>query len=92
VGRAAIDAFKVTLPSTKPGEPPFEGPLDLLLHLVKEHRIDLFDIPIARITEGVIAGMSTRPASSAASSFRRSASPRPASTRPRPSTARSSST
>ncbi|HZZ84498.1 MAG TPA: segregation/condensation protein A [Anaeromyxobacteraceae bacterium] len=53
--RAALDAFKITLPSTKPGEPPFEGPLDLLLHLVKEHQLDLFDIPIARITEGYLA-------------------------------------
>ena len=33
----------------------FEGPLDLLLHLVKEHRVDLFDIPIARITEAYLA-------------------------------------
>ncbi|BDG07636.1 segregation and condensation protein A [Anaeromyxobacter paludicola] len=53
--RAALDAFKVTLPAAKPGEPPFEGPLDLLLHLVKEHQLDLFDIPIARITEGYLA-------------------------------------
>ncbi len=31
--------------------PLFEGPLDLLLHLVREHRLDVFDIPIAFITE-----------------------------------------
>ncbi|GEJ57444.1 segregation and condensation protein A [Anaeromyxobacter diazotrophicus] len=54
-GRAALDAFRVTLPSVKDGQPPFEGPLDLLLHLVKEHQLDLFDIPIARITEGYLA-------------------------------------
>src|ERR687887_1125673 len=53
--RAALDAFKVTLPPARPGEPPFEGPLDLLLHLVKEHQLDLFDIPIARITEAYLA-------------------------------------
>lgn len=29
----------------------FEGPLDLLLHLVAQHRIDIYDIPIARIAE-----------------------------------------
>src|SRR3990170_2990690 len=29
----------------------FEGPLDLLLHLVREDRLDIHDIPIARITE-----------------------------------------
>ncbi len=29
----------------------FQGPLDLLLHLIKQQDIDIFDIPIARITE-----------------------------------------
>lgn len=29
----------------------FEGPLDLLYHLVQEQEIDIWDIPIARITE-----------------------------------------
>lgn len=29
----------------------FEGPLDLLLHLIKEAEIDIYDIPIADITE-----------------------------------------
>ena len=41
---AAAEAFKIALPS-------FEGPLDLLLHLIREHRLDVFDIPIALITE-----------------------------------------
>ncbi len=57
-GRAAVDAFRVALPPARPGEPPFEGPLDLLLHLVKEHQVDLFDIPIARITESYLATLS----------------------------------
>jgi segregation and condensation protein A len=30
--------------------PVFEGPLDLLLHLIRESRIDIYDIPIAAIT------------------------------------------
>jgi segregation and condensation protein A len=29
----------------------FEGPLDLLLHLTREHQIDILDIPIAKITD-----------------------------------------
>lgn len=33
----------------------FEGPLDLLLHLIKEHRIDIYDIPIAEITDQYLA-------------------------------------
>ncbi len=56
-GRAAADAFRVRLPPARPGEPPFEGPLDLLLHLVREHEVDLFDIPIARITESYLAAV-----------------------------------
>ena len=30
--------------------PDFEGPLDLLLHLIKELKVDIFDIPIAEVT------------------------------------------
>ncbi|RYG73648.1 segregation/condensation protein A [Lentibacillus lipolyticus] len=29
----------------------FEGPLDLLLHLVNQYEIDIYDIPVAQITE-----------------------------------------
>jgi segregation and condensation protein A len=29
----------------------FEGPLDLLLHLIREHQVDILDIPIAKITD-----------------------------------------
>lgn len=28
----------------------FEGPLDLLLHLIKENKMDIFDIPVVEIT------------------------------------------
>jgi segregation and condensation protein A len=38
------DAYKIALPS-------FHGPLDLLLHLIKKHEIDIYDIPIALVTE-----------------------------------------
>src|SRR3954464_13349309 len=40
----AAASFRVALPN-------FEGPLDLLLHLIREHKLDIFDIPIALITE-----------------------------------------
>ena len=36
--------YAVTLPS-------FHGPLDLLLHLIKQHKVDIYDIPISIITE-----------------------------------------
>jgi len=29
----------------------FDGPLDLLLHLIKKHEVDIYDIPIALITQ-----------------------------------------
>ena len=31
--------------------PAFEGPLDLLLHLIRKHKIDIYDIPIVLITQ-----------------------------------------
>jgi segregation and condensation protein A len=37
-------AYKITLPS-------FHGPLDLLLHLIRQHKVDVYDIPIVLITE-----------------------------------------
>jgi segregation and condensation protein A len=55
--RAARQAFEVRLPPLREGEPPFEGPLDLLLHLVQEHQVDVLDIPIARITESYLAAL-----------------------------------
>lgn len=33
----------------------FEGPLDLLLHLVKKHELDILDIPISFVTEKYLA-------------------------------------
>ena len=33
----------------------FEGPLDLLLHLIRKHEVDIYDIPIALITEQYLA-------------------------------------
>ena len=32
----------------------FEGPLDLLLHLIKENKVDIYDIPIVQITRQYI--------------------------------------
>jgi len=39
-----VPAYRVELPV-------FEGPLDLLLHLIQQHELDIFDIPIAFITQ-----------------------------------------
>lgn len=37
--------------------PAFEGPLDLLLQLIRAHEVDIYDIPIAEITEQYLAAM-----------------------------------
>ena len=41
-------AYRVELPV-------FEGPLDLLLHLIRKHEVDIFDIPVALITDKYLA-------------------------------------
>ena len=33
----------------------FEGPLDLLLHLIDKNKVDIYDIPIVEITEQYLA-------------------------------------
>ena len=33
----------------------FEGPLDLLLYLIKKEEVDIYDIPIAKITQEYLA-------------------------------------
>jgi segregation and condensation protein A len=48
----SASALKITLPS-------FHGPLDLLLHLIKQHKIDIYDIPILLITEQYNAYLDT---------------------------------
>jgi segregation and condensation protein A len=58
----------VPTPATPDGPPPhatratvtvrlarFEGPLDLLLHLIKRDEIDIYDIPISHITQQYLA-------------------------------------
>jgi segregation and condensation protein A len=42
------DAYKVKLDS-------FEGPLDLLIHLIRKNEVNVYDIPIALITEQYLA-------------------------------------
>ena len=33
----------------------YEGPLDLLLHLIEKNKVDIYDIPISEITEQYLA-------------------------------------
>ena len=54
-GRAEMQVedspYKVTLTV-------FEGPLDLLLHLIRSNEIDIYDIPIVEVTEQYLAYLS----------------------------------
>jgi segregation and condensation protein A len=49
---SATGAFAVDVPH-------FSGPLDLLLSLIREEQIDIYDIPIARIAEQFLARIRT---------------------------------
>lgn len=51
-GPAVPSGFEPSLPEDSPriALPVFEGPLDLLLYLIRKHEIDIHDIPIAPIT------------------------------------------
>jgi len=51
-GRLRYNARMVQLPSEfRPTLDSYQGPLDLLLYLIKREEVDVFDIPIARIVE-----------------------------------------
>ena len=39
----------------------FEGPLDLLLHLIEKNKVDIYDIPISLITEQYLAAIAEMP-------------------------------
>lgn len=43
-----MNAYEVSLEK-------FEGPLDLLIHLIQKNKIDIYDIPIAKITNQYLA-------------------------------------
>jgi segregation and condensation protein A len=47
---AGDDAFESQLDAIKIKLQSFEGPLDLLVHLIKKSKVDVYDIPIALIT------------------------------------------
>jgi segregation and condensation protein A len=42
------DAYRIKLDA-------FEGPLDLLIHLIRKNEVDVYDSPIALITEQYLA-------------------------------------
>jgi len=50
VGASLTDAYTIRLEN-------FEGPLDLLLHLIRQNEMSIYDIPIAQITEQYLAAI-----------------------------------
>jgi segregation and condensation protein A len=61
-GRLPAEGFR-TLPSVLPEADPriklqvFEGPLDLLLFLIRKNEIDIYDIPIESVTKQYVAAL-----------------------------------
>lgn len=49
-------AYAVTTPA-------FEGPIDLLVHLVNTHEVDVLDVPLAPVVDGFVAVLRERPES-----------------------------
>src|ERR671914_2376282 len=49
------DSFESQLDDIKIKLQSFEGPLDLLVHLIKKNQVNIYDIPIALITEQYLA-------------------------------------
>lgn len=41
--------------------PDFEGPLDLLVHLIEKDKVDIYDIPIVSITQQYISYINEMP-------------------------------
>lgn len=50
-GTPPADAFESQLDDIKIKLQSFEGPLDLLVHLIRKHQVNVYDIPIALVTE-----------------------------------------
>jgi segregation and condensation protein A len=54
-GPSSADAFESQLDDIKIKLQSFEGPLDLLVHLIKRNQVNVYDIPIALVTEQYLA-------------------------------------
>ncbi len=50
-GESAVSTYAVKLPT-------FEGPLDLLLHLIRQNEVEITDIPIAQIADQYVETLS----------------------------------
>jgi segregation and condensation protein A len=58
-----FEAMQTALPSLPPVQlDAFEGPLDILLHLIRKQKLDIFDIPVAMITEQYLSIIETHQA------------------------------
>ena len=62
-GSAVVDGERIVVPAGAEALvlnlPQFEGPLDLLLTLIQEHKLDIFDIPISWVTDRYIEFIET---------------------------------
>jgi segregation and condensation protein A len=51
--RIAHFSLRAIIQPTQSRTESFEGPFDLLLHLIKKSEIDIYNIPIAAITQAI---------------------------------------
>ncbi|AGA69797.1 hypothetical protein Desdi_2373 [Desulfitobacterium dichloroeliminans LMG P-21439] len=51
-GGASLNHSTISVPYVE--LPAFQGPMDLLLHLIQQEKVDIYDIPIAKITDQFI--------------------------------------
>src|ERR1700691_5017603 len=57
--RGGVRPGSITSPGAFSGSPPsFEGPIDLFLHLVSSHEVDILDIPLLPVIDGFVRALS----------------------------------
>lgn len=60
-GYGATARYGVSSPSYPVSTPVFEGPVDLLVHLVNCHEVDILEVPLAPVVDGFVAVLRERP-------------------------------
>ncbi len=58
---AATHLHAMSAPAPHVATPVFEGPIDLLVHLVNTHEVDILDVPLAPVVDGFVAVLGERP-------------------------------
>lgn len=60
-GYGSTARFGVSSPAWPVATPVFEGPIDLLVHLVGSHEVDVLDLPLAPVVDGFVQVLREHP-------------------------------